>query len=260
MGCWNGTCFLSGLAIRGGDKARALIIAESSVSDYHGSGPCYVSESFAPVGDFIAGSYDSYGCLGLVSNTKSTKATLGFFRDAFDSGRLVFSERANALGEIPPTSGFSVGGLIRLINNDELRIIESSPLPGSEPSRCQLFTIMLLEDSYKIVKSIQNDPTPSRPVGIPPHISIGWPARFADWVGWCGAESRATYNFMRLLDRLRRPLAPMAGAGSQSDDAVAVRDLAEAVAKLAQRRVEENAAQKAEWAREEAEEDDVRDG
>lgn len=62
MGCWNGTCAVSNLAITYGDPCRLIIIEEKPYG-YSGGGFCYSTDAWYPRVMPIKGIYDDYGSI-----------------------------------------------------------------------------------------------------------------------------------------------------------------------------------------------------
>jgi hypothetical protein len=61
MGCWNGTCGVSGLPIRAGEKIRVFILQYQNNEQIEGGGSCYSNHLWTPYGPAIEGTYDDYG-------------------------------------------------------------------------------------------------------------------------------------------------------------------------------------------------------
>jgi len=63
MGCWNGTCLLSNLPIRAGQRAVAYVIQYNEYGNktIANSGVCYSHEYAKPISLPIRGEYDDYG-------------------------------------------------------------------------------------------------------------------------------------------------------------------------------------------------------
>lgn len=78
MGCWNGTCGLTQLAIHPGDRAVWLPL----ISGRHkvGTTYCHVTDLYEPMGYTLRGSYDDYGCIEDIDNTPGAQITLEYFQ------------------------------------------------------------------------------------------------------------------------------------------------------------------------------------
>lgn len=61
MGCWNGTCMLSGLPIHSGDPVAGFLLVINSSGDSQAS--CYSTTRAAPLTTPIYGAYNDYGAI-----------------------------------------------------------------------------------------------------------------------------------------------------------------------------------------------------
>lgn len=59
MGCFNGTCMISGLPILAGEKARLIVLEKTG----HQESPVYAWDVWQPAGFILAGKYNDYGML-----------------------------------------------------------------------------------------------------------------------------------------------------------------------------------------------------
>ena len=78
MGCWNGTCHLSGLPIMSGEEVYLYILEKNKYYDFREIGGCfcYPTEAFYPVGIPVLGKYDDYGGVEEIANKEIAKAIL----------------------------------------------------------------------------------------------------------------------------------------------------------------------------------------
>lgn len=89
MGCWNGTCFLSGMSIKSGDPIRLQLILSSSIGKDNDdfdpekftseddpraiNGVCYANDIYSPFGFAISGEYNDYGSIENIKDNMASK-------------------------------------------------------------------------------------------------------------------------------------------------------------------------------------------
>ncbi len=71
MGCWNGTCLLSGLNIDYGDSVKAMFVLSNQ--NMSGTGTVYPYEWYSPLFLPFSGCYDSYGRVDKIDDSDSKK-------------------------------------------------------------------------------------------------------------------------------------------------------------------------------------------
>lgn len=81
MGCWNGTCGLSQVAITDGVKVKAVII-KNNVKMPEASGFCYEGGYASPMSFIIECDYDDYGSIENIKDNKAMK----LFKEYFING------------------------------------------------------------------------------------------------------------------------------------------------------------------------------
>ena len=69
MGCWNGTCGVTQLAIHAGDPVVGFILAKSYDNKWAQNGHCYSTDYWSPFSLHIEGTYNDYGSMENVDET-----------------------------------------------------------------------------------------------------------------------------------------------------------------------------------------------
>lgn len=63
MGCWNGTCGISQIAIRAGEPTIGFLMVRNPGDKWSANGHCYTTEYWCPLSLHIKGTYNDYGGL-----------------------------------------------------------------------------------------------------------------------------------------------------------------------------------------------------
>jgi len=61
MGSWNGTCFMTGLPVLGGDIVRMLLLTSAEPRERGGEGHCYPDQYWVPTSFAVKCTYEDYG-------------------------------------------------------------------------------------------------------------------------------------------------------------------------------------------------------
>lgn len=86
MGCWNGTCFLTNLPIRCGERVVLIPIVKKNNND---SIFCYHNDLYDFTGYPIRGLYDDYGCIEEIDNNEASKRNFELFKDWLSNKELI---------------------------------------------------------------------------------------------------------------------------------------------------------------------------
>jgi hypothetical protein len=87
MGCWNGTCGLSQIAITAGTKVKAVII-QNKARMPEASGFCYSSGYADPKTFVIEGIYNDYGSIESVVDNKAIRLFREYFNEELKNGNI----------------------------------------------------------------------------------------------------------------------------------------------------------------------------
>jgi hypothetical protein len=114
MGCWNGTCGLTQLAIHPGDRAvwLPLISGRYKVGTVY----CHATDLYEPMGYTLRGSYDDYGCIEDIDNTPGAQITLDYFQSLITEKKLTVTNDADKKHAGMKT----YGDLVRLVEREHL--------------------------------------------------------------------------------------------------------------------------------------------
>ena len=72
MGCWNGTCGITQMPIKAGEKVALIFLMENKYADHGGSGFCYSDNQYSPITIPIFGEYNDYGAIEEISRRNKT--------------------------------------------------------------------------------------------------------------------------------------------------------------------------------------------
>lgn len=70
MGCWNGTCGISNLPIKSGEKIALFVIERNKYAETNSGGFCYATDQYSPVTIPILGEYNDYGGIENISSNE----------------------------------------------------------------------------------------------------------------------------------------------------------------------------------------------
>ena len=73
MGCWNGTCMLSNLPIRCGQKVKFVILVKNQFVDsaFELNGCCYPTDEYKVLSPVLTGKYNDYGSIENLDKTSA---------------------------------------------------------------------------------------------------------------------------------------------------------------------------------------------
>lgn len=93
MGSWHGTCALTNLPIRAGDKVRGFILipreGQGPIRGIACGGVCYSDHLFYPLTLSIKGRYDDSGSMTKIATDANTAAILEWANDLIKDGKLL---------------------------------------------------------------------------------------------------------------------------------------------------------------------------
>lgn len=91
MGCWNGTCALSQLPIKHGEKAVLFILVETKSKLSRGENFCYVNDLYTPAMIPLFGEYNDYGSLENIE-TENADVVFNCFLNEITKGSCIVKE------------------------------------------------------------------------------------------------------------------------------------------------------------------------
>ena len=129
MGCWNGTCALTHLPIRHGEKVRAFILIPSHFNfkpaegvDFSGGGITYSTDAYYPLTLGLKGEYNDYGGVEKVKPSANTKAIVSWFNYLITEKKLtVFDPENFDKDKKPITKVKTIDEVLYIIERSGLR-------------------------------------------------------------------------------------------------------------------------------------------
>ena len=94
MGSWNGTCAISKLPIKSGDKIK-LVVTQATGNRGEEAGFCYISEMSKPISMIINGTYNDYGGIDNIEDNAAVNLFLGYFNSQKITGNIVIEGEDN---------------------------------------------------------------------------------------------------------------------------------------------------------------------
>lgn len=158
MGCWNGTCGLTHLPIRAGEKVRAYILVPARYDYPHlykerdqfpfaGAGITYSTDEFHPLSYGLKGEYNDYGGIEKVKKGANTKAILAYFNDKIKKEKLITYHPEDFKNDKKPLSKF--------VTIDEL--LHSVERSGLRDTKLPFGMVMFLESAVQAaIEAVDN--------------------------------------------------------------------------------------------------------
>jgi len=94
MGCWNGTCGISNLPIKHGDKIKVVVI-HNNVLPGSASGFCYETGMAKPMSFIFEGTYNDYGMIEDIEDSPNNKLFEDLFNSELEKGNIAIGDRAD---------------------------------------------------------------------------------------------------------------------------------------------------------------------
>ena len=88
MGCWNGTCGITQMPIRAGERVALIFLLENKYADHGGSGFCYSNNQYSPITMPIFGEYNDYGAIEEISR-RNKKVVFDHLIELIDNKQLI---------------------------------------------------------------------------------------------------------------------------------------------------------------------------
>jgi len=153
MGCWNGTCAISNLPIKHGDKIKVVVI-QNNQNPGHASGFCYETGMAKPVSFIFEGEYNDYGMIENIQDNPVNDIFVDYFNEGLKSESLTIGPRADCEPD-------SLINILELIEREQ--ILSKNTYWDEETQRMQNgfseLGIMMFHASIvdKITETLYND-------------------------------------------------------------------------------------------------------
>ena len=98
MGCWNGTCGITQMPIRAGERVALIFLLENKYADHGGSGFCYSNNQYSPITMPIFGEYNDYGAIEEISR-RNKKVVFDHLMELIDNKQLIIKDDGDGDGD-----------------------------------------------------------------------------------------------------------------------------------------------------------------
>jgi hypothetical protein len=114
MGSWNGTCGLSQMPIKSGDRIKVVVI-QNNYRPGNASGFCYETGMAKPISFIFNGKYNDYGMIEDIENSPNNKLFLDYFNEKLKESTIKIGDRANCEPD-------SLINILKLIEREQILI------------------------------------------------------------------------------------------------------------------------------------------
>ena len=173
MGCWNGTCGLSDIAITDGTKVKFVFIMNKP-SMPEASGFCY-SSGYADLISFVMeGNYNDYGSIVNIVEGPASELFLEYFRENLKNGKIEvypdnYYDKEYFKDEEIDYSKYDIEGLIKAVERDRVYYTDmmwNSEIGNHSKQKVNIGFMMFNDTIYKKVTEAYYNSTEWRTLSL----------------------------------------------------------------------------------------------